>query len=169
MDVTNEKYKANMTRYTETCNALADALGICKFAFTETYAILPPDLAEGVRALGLNLSDEELFQVGQRIVNLERMYNVRSGMSRKDDTLPDRMLKEPLDVYVNPEEIEKIDPDKAELVHKGLIVHLDTMLDDYYKLGGWTKEGIPTPARLKELGLEELIKDLPSDVLETCS
>lgn len=161
MDITSEKYKAQMTRFTEACNALADALGICKFAFTETYAILPPDLAEGLRALGLDISDAEILQAGQRIVNLERMYNIRHGFSRKDDTLPRRKLAEPLDIYANPEDIGKIPAAEAKLIHRGLTVNLDPMLDEYYALGGWTADGIPTAARLKELGLAELIKDLP--------
>jgi len=153
METTSEKYKAHMVRFTETCNALADALGICKFAFTETYAIMPADLAEGLRALGWDIGDEELFRAGERIVALERMYNVRHGLGRKDDTLPKRMLDEPLDVYVHPEDIEKVPPEKAELVHKGLKVDLQPMLDEYYELGGWDSEGIPTADRLRELGL----------------
>lgn len=161
MSTVSEKYKADMVRFTETCNALADALGICKFAFTETYAIMPADLAEGLRALGWDLSGEELFTAGQRIINLERMYNVRHGFSRKDDTLPDRNLKEPLNVYVHPEDIEKIPAEKAELVHAGLIVDLEPMLDDYYRLGEWDSRGIPTAGRLKELGLEFCVKDIP--------
>lgn len=161
MDTTSEKYKAVMVRWTEVCNALADILGICKFAFTETYAIMPEDLAEGLTALGYECTEEELFKVGQRLVNLERMYNVRHGMDRKDDMLPERFLKEPLDVYVNPEDIEKVSRDEAELVHKDLTVNLDPMLDEYYELGKWTKNGIPTDERLKELDLEEYIKDIP--------
>ncbi|GFN23916.1 aldehyde ferredoxin oxidoreductase family protein [Thermanaeromonas sp. C210] len=161
MQVTSEKFKAHMVRFTEACNALADALGICKFSFTETYALSPYDLAKGLRALGIPIKDEEILLAGQRIVNLERMYNVRHGLGRKDDYLPPRFLKEPLDVYVHPEDIERVSPQEAELLYQGLTVDLDTMLDEYYTLGGWTKEGIPTPARLKELGLEDLIKDLP--------
>lgn len=161
MDVTSEKFKARMVRFTEACNALADAAGICKFAFTETYAILPADLAEGLRTLGLPISDEEIMRIGQRIVNLERMYNVRHGFNRKDDYLPPRSLREPLDVYTNPEEIEKVPAEQASLSRHGLTIDLDAMLDEYYALGGWTREGIPTAARLKELELEEVIMDLP--------
>ncbi len=162
MSTVSEKYKADMIRFTETCNALADALGICKFAFTETYAIMPSDLAEGLRALGWEISEEELFTAGQRIVNLERIYNVRHGYSRKDDTLPERHLKEPLDVYVHPEDIGKVSPDEAEMVHTGLLVDLDPMLDDYYRLGGWDRNGIPSAERLKELGLDFCIGDIPA-------
>jgi aldehyde:ferredoxin oxidoreductase len=161
MDVTSEKFKPRMVRFTEACNALADAAGICKFAFTETYALLPGDLAEGLRALGLPISDAEIMRIGQRIVNLERMYNVRHGFNRKDDYLPPRSLREPLDVYTNPEEIERAPAEQASLSRQGLTIDLDTMLDEYYALGGWTREGIPTAVRLQELGLEEVAKDLP--------
>ena len=161
MDTTSEKYIAHMVRFTETCNALADALGICKFAFTETYAILPSNLAEGLRALGFEISADELFRAGQRIVTLERMYNVRHGFDRKDDTLPKRILLEPLDVYVDPGDIEQVPPEEAEMVHRGLKVDLDPMLDDYYALGRWDSNGVPLPERLEELGLNECIPDLP--------
>jgi aldehyde:ferredoxin oxidoreductase len=161
MSTVSEKYKADMVRFTETCNALADALGICKFAFTETYAIMPKDLAEGLRALGRRISAGELFTAGQRIVNLERMYNVRHGYDRKDDTLPERTLREPLDVYVRPEDIEKVAPAEAELVYTGLVVDLEPMLDDYYRIGGWDARGIPTPERLRELGLDFCVRDIP--------
>ncbi|MBI9104521.1 MAG: aldehyde ferredoxin oxidoreductase family protein [Spirochaetales bacterium] len=161
METSSEKFKAEMVRYTEACNALADALGICKFTFTETYAILPADLAEGLRALGIDISDEELFHAGERIVTIERMYNVKHGFSRKDDTLPGRNLHEPLNVYVEPKEIGTIHEETAELVKEGLLVNLEPMLDDYYRLGGWDRNGIPLEKRLKELKMEECITDLP--------
>lgn len=161
MDTINEKYKAVMVRFTETCNALADALGICKFTFTETYAILPADLAEGLRALGIDISDDELYRGGERIVTLERMYNVRHGFSRKDDSLPKRKLEEPLDIYVEPKDIGRIPKEDAEMVHTGLLVDLETMLDDYYKEGNWDKNGIPTKERLTELNMEDCVRDLP--------
>lgn len=160
MQTTSEKFKGEMVRYTETCNALADALGICKFAFTETYAILPKDLAEGLRALGLDITEEELFSAGERIVTLERMYNVRHGFARKDDSLPLRNLNEPLDIYVEPKDIGTIPREKADLIYEGLLVDLEPMLDDYYRLGKWDQNGIPTPERLRELGLEKCIDDL---------
>jgi aldehyde:ferredoxin oxidoreductase len=168
-----------MVRFTETCNALADALGICKFAFTETYAVMPADLAEGLRALGMEISDDELFTAGERLVTLERMYNVKHGFSRKDDTLPGRNLQEPLDVYVEPKDINPEKPFegmnlgetvkngkkmKPELVHEGLLVDLDPMLNDYYRLGKWNSNGIPTAERLKELDLTFCLQDLPGSI-----
>ncbi len=162
MDTTKEDYKAVMVRWTEVNNALADALGICKFAFTETYAIMSDDLAEGMRALGYDISNEDIFRAGQRIINLERMYNVRHGYSKKDDNLPTRFLDESLQVFVNPEDIGSPNEKEAPLVHSGLRVNLEPMLQEYYKLGNWTPDGIPTPERLTELGLGEYIHDIPN-------
>lgn len=162
MDTTREDHKAAMVRWTEVCNALADMLGICKFAFTETYAIMPEDLAEGLRALGIPIREEELFRAGQRLINLERMYNVRHGFRKKDDILPPRFLSEPLDVYADPSVIGTVAPEEAERVHQGLVVDLEPMLREYYELGHWTEDGVPTPERLEELGLGDLVRDLPA-------
>ncbi|MEI7884071.1 MAG: aldehyde ferredoxin oxidoreductase family protein [Clostridia bacterium] len=160
MDPTNEAYNGTMTRFTEACNCLADALGICKFAFTETFAILPEDLAEGMTALGYEMNEEDILNVGRRVVNLERMYNIRHGMSRKDDTMPRRSLEEPLYVFKNPEDAGIIPIEEAEIA-KVLTLNLDVMLDEYYEKGQWTAAGIPTAARLEQLGLGFCVKDLP--------
>lgn len=161
MDVTSEKYKGYMLRFTEAYNAVADCLGVCKFTCTENYALLPEDFAPALRALGLELTAADLIRAGERVVNLERMYNVRHGLDRSSDRLPERFLKEPLDVYMRPEDIEHKGLDEAGLLHRGLLVDLDAMLDEYYAAGGWTTRGIPTAARLREVGLEDLVRDLP--------
>ena len=70
---------------------------------------------------------EELETAGERIVNAERLFLVRAGFSRKDDTLPPRMTSEPM-------------PDGPA---KGLVCHLEEMLDVYYRLRNWTDDGIP--------------------------
>ncbi|MEW6351018.1 MAG: aldehyde ferredoxin oxidoreductase family protein [Thermodesulfobacteriota bacterium] len=77
--------------------------------------------------------------VGERIVCLERCFNVREGFSRKDDTLPKRMLTEPL---------PDAGPATGEVVRK-----LDTLLDEYYDAMGYDRNGIPTSAKLAELGM----------------
>lgn len=161
MDMHNEKYKGIMCRFTEACNGLADCLGICKFAFTETFAIGPEDLAEGLNALmGYKHTEKSMLEAGKRLVNLERMYNVRHGMSRKEDTLPRRSLEEPLYVFENPEEAGFVDIKDAKIA-KVLNLNLPIMLDEYYEAGKWTEDGIPTSERLCELGLEDIVKDLP--------
>ena len=89
MDPANEKYKPDMVVYGEHFCAITDALGICKFSTIEEYALFPEDLAPGVAALwGRPVTGADLLLVGERIVNLERLYNVRQGLSRKDDRLP---------------------------------------------------------------------------------
>lgn len=80
------------------------------------------------------------MKIGERIWNLEKLFNLKSGFTRKDDTLPPRILKEPI----------KTGPSRGE------IEELDKMLDDYYKVRGWYKDSIPTKEKLEELELSEL-------------
>jgi aldehyde:ferredoxin oxidoreductase len=78
--------------------------------------------------------------IGERILCLERSFNVREGFSRKDDTLPKRMRTEPL---------KDAGPATGQVFR-----NLDGLLDEYYDALGYTKEGIPSAEKLKELGLE---------------
>jgi aldehyde:ferredoxin oxidoreductase len=156
METDNERYKADMVVYGEHFCAVTDALGICKFTTTEEYSLLPGDLAPGVAALwGEPVTGEELLEIGERIVNLERLYNVREGLSRADDQLPRRFTEEAVPLYG----FER-DPDTNELqqsaepVGYGQLYDFDAMLDRYYELRGWSHDGIPTPATLRRLGLE---------------
>lgn len=84
-----------------------------------------------------------LERVGERATTLARMFNVREGFSRKDDTLPPRCLSEPL-------------PSGPA---KGHIVELDEMRSEYYQLMGWDENGIPTAEKLRELQLTEICHD----------
>jgi aldehyde:ferredoxin oxidoreductase len=96
--------------------------------------------------LGRGFTYEDMFKLGERAYNLARVFNIREGLTRADDTLPPRLLEEPLP-----------DGPAAGKVNE----NLDAMLDKYYELRGWDKAtGKPTPAKLKELGLEECIKDI---------
>lgn len=83
-----------------------------------------------------------LWKVGERIFNLEQMFNVREGFSRKDDVFPSRITKETLPAGPT----------------AGKAFEADILLADYYKQRGWDDNGIPTPAKLQELGLEFTIK-----------
>jgi aldehyde:ferredoxin oxidoreductase len=131
-------------------------LGICKFTTSEDYTLLPEDLAEGLSLLwGRRVTAEELMTAGERMVNLERMYNVRQGMDRADDVLPERFTSEPLDVWEytpDPETGEGVRSEQP--VRAGAIVRdLDAMLDRYYDLRGWDRDGKPTEETLGRLGL----------------
>jgi aldehyde:ferredoxin oxidoreductase len=95
-------------------------------------------------------TDADLARVGERMFNLERVFNIREGFGRKQDTLPGRILTEPLHT--------------REAKGEGQIVgHQDEFLDKYYRLRGWTKDGIPTEKKLKELGLDFTMKDTAGD------
>ena len=161
MDPANEKYKADMVVYGEHYCAVTDALGICKFSTVEVYSLLPEDLAAGLSAiLDKEISDTELLKVGERIVNLERMYNVRQGMSRADDTLPRRFSQEPAPLYDY-----EIDPETGqataspEPIRIGQIHSLEAMLNRYYFLRQWDNQGKPTKEVLERLNLREITKD----------
>ena len=87
---------------------------------------------------GLDYSGEGLYQMAERGSNLERMFNVREGLTRKWDTLPDRLLRQ--------------NPANGPNTHQ--VVELETLIDDYYTLCGWDlKTGIPRREKLEELGL----------------
>lgn len=91
-------------------------------------------------ATGVDFSHKDLLKVGERIINLERSFNVREGARRKDDKLPERLF-EPLPTGGS----------------KGKVLPLDQMIDDYYSARGWDKvTGIPSQEKLLELDLEEV-------------
>ncbi len=80
---------------------------------------------------------ERLLEIGERIWNLERQFNLAAGFTAKDDTLPERLLKVPA----------------PSGTAKGRVNELDKMLPEYYKLRGWTAKGVPTKKTLHRLGL----------------
>jgi aldehyde:ferredoxin oxidoreductase len=122
--------------------AVEDSLIACTFGNSglgmEDYAAFL-EAATGLPELG---APEQLLRIGERIVCLERCFNVREGFGRRDDTLPRRMLEEPL---------EKAGPATGQTV-----AALDALLDEYYRALGYTTDGVPTPEKLQELGLAPL-------------
>ena len=119
---------------------LADSLGICKFPMNAWRPYTPTRVAEAVNLVtGWDASLAELLTTGERIYNLCRLFNVREGISRKDDTLPVR-LADPL-------------PEGGSAGHSVTREDLGRMLDEYYKLRGWDENGIPTDGTLRRLGL----------------
>ena len=152
----NEHYKPDLIVATEHYCAVSDALGVCKFTTTETYALYPEDLAAGLSALsGKEVTGDDLMLAGERIVNLERLYNARLGLSAADDRLPARFTEEPLNVYAY--EVDESSDElvaSAEPVHTGIIQDFDAMMARYYRLRNWDANGIPTRDVLRRLGLE---------------
>ena len=140
LDTDNERYKPDLVEFSERYCAVVDSLGVCKFSTVENYQLYPEDLVRGVSALGWRITTDQLLQIGERIINLERMYNVRLGLSAKDDRLPPRFTDEPLPVQHG----------GITIMHK--INDFDEMLRRYYELRGWDENGIPTNEKLRELG-----------------
>jgi aldehyde:ferredoxin oxidoreductase len=104
-------------------------------------------LLKAARGIDDLADNKYLNKVGERIFNLERLFNLREGFSRKDDSLPLRMRTEPLHTRLAKGEGQ-------------MVSHQDEFLDKYYALRGWTKEGIPTAEKLKALGLDSPVKEL---------
>ncbi len=156
MATDDETYKPDLVVFSENYCAVSDALGVCKFSTAETYALYPEDLARGLSALWeREITGDELLTAGERIVNLERLYNAKLGLDRTADTLPDRFTSEPLPIHTfrRNRETGKIEP-SASPIHIGRLRDFEAMLDRYYRLRGWDSQGIPTDGKLHELGLQ---------------
>lgn len=129
-------------------NALTmfDAIGGCKFMGILLKAEDIIDLI--TNATGWDLGVGDFRKSGERIYNLIRAFCVREGITREADTLPKRLMEDPL----------------PEGPAQGMVIDTDTlemMKDAYYKFRGWDKQtGKPTPEKLRELGLDDLIDDL---------
>jgi len=140
-----EKGRGKLVRETEDLYAIIDSLIVCKFS-RGTYFEGYKDLAALYSAVtGIEMTPEELQKAGERINNLGRLFNIREGLTRKDDTLPWKVMNVPI-------------PDEG--VAKGSFVSqedLDLLLDDYYEVRGWTKDGVPTVEKLNEIGMEDLV------------
>jgi aldehyde:ferredoxin oxidoreductase len=114
---------------------LFDSLICCKFILFGGITVKPLiDFLNSVT--GWDMDHTEFSETGDRIFNLKRLYNVRLGISRKDDSLPPRLMTHRRGGGTNE------------------LPLLNIMLADYYKARGWDEFGIPTRDRLKQLGLE---------------
>jgi aldehyde:ferredoxin oxidoreductase len=120
---------------------------ICAFAGGWGWMQLFGKMLAAARGIEKFADDEYLKKVGERMWNLERVFNVREGFGRRQDSLPKRILTEPLHT--------------READGEGQMVrHQDEFLDRYYKLRGWTRNGIPTEAKLKKMKLGFAVKDI---------
>jgi len=140
-----EEGKGRIAKTLQDFGILPDILGICKFFVY--FGLHLPELSELVSSLtGWDISGQELLDIGERVYNLQRMINVREGIGRKDDQLPERVRKRPeFGQYSSVAECE--------------IRNYEQMLDEYYQARGWSREtGIPTKEKLQQLGLGSLVK-----------
>jgi aldehyde:ferredoxin oxidoreductase len=142
IDPYTEKYKANAVFESENAYSIRDTLIVCWYTVSWPPIFWMEDFA---KILPLTTGEkhfskvENLVEIAERQVTLKRLFNAREGITKKDDTLPNRFLKDPM-------------PDGPG---KGQLVNLEPMLHDYYTLRGWDLEtGLPTEKTLKRLSLE---------------
>ncbi|MBC7263203.1 MAG: aldehyde ferredoxin oxidoreductase family protein [Chloroflexi bacterium] len=142
------KDKARMVKVLGDFKALYDSLSVCMYASWPEGGVKPHTIRDIVAAAtGWDVTMTELMLVGERAFNLCRAFNVREGISRKDDVLPARLM-EPL-----PEGLYS-----GEAIPQDAF---DKMLDYYYEFRGWDKgTGIPTRERLENLGLGYVAEEL---------
>lgn len=123
--------KAGLLIVAQHLGAALDSLSLCKFS---SFALSEEHYARLYSAVtGFDMGGQELLLAGERIWNLERLYNLREGFTSADDRLPTRLLREP-----------NVD---------GEVVHLEPMLAEYYRFRGWDEYGVPSGEKLAQLGL----------------
>ena len=142
-DRLSEEGKAAVVRYSIIGATILDALGLCKIPYltllNDFDLLIAVELVNAI--VGWNITTAELAKCGERIVNAERIFNLKRGMKSTDDTLPDKFIEEPIE----------------NGICKGSKVNLATMLKEYYKLMGWNEDGYPMESKIRELGLEKVM------------
>lgn len=143
VDPFTTKDKPRIAKEIEDMTTVADCSGICVFV----PFLIPRDVAKELvlsfleSATGVKFGGVEgMLRAAERTFNLERLFNLRAGFTEKDDTLPRRMLEEPM----------------PEGPAKGQVSQLGKTLPEYYKLRGWDNKGNLTPEQMKDLGLSSI-------------
>lgn len=127
--------KAVWAKIFQDLTAAIDSLGLCLFT---SFAMGAGDYADLLNAVcGTDFTDNDILEMGERIWNLERVYNLQAGIDPSQDTLPKRLLEDPI----------------PEGPSEGWVNKLSEMLPQYYEARGWDLTGIPTAQKLKSLGL----------------
>ncbi len=135
--------KPQLVKRYEDAFTLIDATGMCvflsvRYLFDPDMNLFPSRLSEMMNlTTGEEYTNTSIMLTAERIFNLERLFLIKAGFTRADDTLPTRMLTEPL----------------TEGPAKGQVVELDEMLPEFYRLRGWDEQGVPTQAKLAELSI----------------
>jgi len=152
-DTRNPKQKGSLLRWFSISRAIVEAMPSCVFLVRDTLGLnLKPWWRLFKATTGMDLEYDEFVRSGERVMNLDRLFNVREGFSRKDDQPPYRMAHEDVPHFG----YKRIDQDT-----------LDYMLDEYYEANGWDKETtVPTRSKLTELEMTDTIADLEASGIE---
>jgi aldehyde:ferredoxin oxidoreductase len=136
MDPTDtSEEKVAMTKLIQEATALVDSAGLCIFT---SFGLWGDDYRDLLNSFfGWDLSTEEYIKIGERIWNAERIFNLEAGLKAEEDTLPPRMINEPM----------------PEGPYKGQTSKVKEMMPVYYKLRGWNPDGTVSDAKKQELGL----------------
>ena len=138
LDRTVTDDKAAWTKTFQDLTAVIDSMGNCLFT---SFALGAPEYADLLNAAtGTNWTVEQLLEIGDRIYNIERMFNKAAGMKPEDDRLPKRLLQEPV----------------ANGPSKGMTSQIELTLPQYYEARGWVN-AFPTDETLRKLGLDECV------------
>jgi aldehyde:ferredoxin oxidoreductase len=134
--------KVRFAYLTEVFYSMLDSLELCQFVFGPAWTLYgPAETVEMIRAVtGWDITVEELMVVGERRLNLFRTFNAREGLDRKDDRLPKKFFKQ----------LQGAGPTAGiALTHE----EIESAIDEYYRLAGWTNNGIPTPQTMERLDI----------------
>ena len=138
--------RGRITKEGEDFSAVLDSLIWCKFlrkAFDDFYG---ESAAIYQHVTGWDMTPEELKKAGERINNLKKLFNIREGWVREDDTLPPRVLQEELPTGM----VAGIGLTREDL---------DMMIAGYYRARGWTGDGLVSDGKIRELGLEDIVQE----------
>lgn len=135
MDNLATEGKAGLDITFQNLTAALDSTGACLFS---TFGLGADELAEMLSALtGLDYPVEEFMKAGERIWNQERLWDLKVGYTKADDSIPTRLTTTPL----------------ASGAAKGNVSHVPEMIPEYYQLRGWDKDGVPSKEKLESLSL----------------
>jgi aldehyde:ferredoxin oxidoreductase len=145
-DYTSYEGKARMVQWQEMMYEAIDCTGVCKYhtIFLSPNLIGFEELSKLIyNNTGLEFTPQEIWDIADRAYTVERLFNIREGLTRADDWLVDRYFDEPTPIGLPVARGKCLDREKFE-----------QMIDEYYELHGWDEGGVPLPETLEKLGLD---------------